>query len=95
MHQSTLLRKTTEEHPLTPLTLAPTHPTFVMGKLTARESEVAELLMKGISYVEIGKQLNIGRRTVKAHVARMLERFNIHGCAHPRVALAVLLSQKP
>ncbi len=40
--------------------------------LTAREQEVLELVLKGYSNKEIGRQLNISFRTVERHRSRIL-----------------------
>ena len=42
------------------------------GLLTPRELEVLALMRKGLSNVEIGRQLGITERTVKGHVTEML-----------------------
>lgn len=39
--------------------------------LTDREKEIAQMIMKGYSNVEIGKHLNISPFTVKSHIQRM------------------------
>jgi DNA-binding NarL/FixJ family response regulator len=47
-------------------------------RLAPREQQIAELLLQGCDNEEIGKQLNIARRTVKAHFNRLFLRFGIH-----------------
>lgn len=65
-----------------------------MGELTPREKEVGDLVMMGLTYKAIAEELKISRSMVNYHVQRMLERFKIHCCKHPRVALAAALSRK-
>ncbi len=43
-----------------------------LATLTAREQEVLELVLKGYSNKEIGRQLNISFRTVERHRSRIL-----------------------
>jgi len=57
--------------------------------LTARELEVARLVARGLTNVEIGKQLFISARTVSTHLANMYERLGIH----TRAALAAHVVQ--
>lgn len=45
--------------------------------LTNREKEVAILVLKKLSYLEISEQLNITIRTVKAHTKSIYEKFNV------------------
>ncbi|QKJ27294.1 LuxR C-terminal-related transcriptional regulator [Aliarcobacter cibarius] len=45
--------------------------------LTQKEKEVAFLVLKKISYLDISKQLNISIRTVKAHTKSIYEKFNV------------------
>lgn len=45
--------------------------------LTVREEEVLSLLLDGRSYKEIGNALDIVERTVKAHVAHLLAKFQV------------------
>jgi DNA-binding NarL/FixJ family response regulator len=59
-------------------------------ELTAREKQIAELLLQGCDNLEISKELSIAHRTVKAHVHKMFLRFQISGGVK-RVKLATLL----
>lgn len=43
--------------------------------LSAREREVAELLLLGLPYRDIGRQLFISAKTVEHHVARIRRRL--------------------
>ena len=65
---------------------------FVMEEksLRPREQQVVELLLQGCDNDEISKQLNMARRTVKAHFNRLFLRFGITGGVK-RVNLATLL----
>ncbi len=48
------------------------------GKLSEREREVAELVVGGLTYKQVGDRLFISAKTVEHHVARMRQRL---GCA--------------
>src|SRR5206468_3081733 len=48
-------------------------------ELRPREQQVVELLLQGCDNDEISKQLNMARRTVKAHFNRLFSRFGISG----------------
>ncbi|MDV6014648.1 helix-turn-helix transcriptional regulator [Haloechinothrix sp. LS1_15] len=56
------------------------------GALSAREREVAELVVAGMTYKQVGARLFISAKTVEHHVARMRQRL---GCT----SRAELLSQ--
>ena len=58
--------------------------------LSPREQQIAELLLQGCDNAEIAKQINMARRTVKAHFNRLFLRFGIHD-GIKRVKLATLL----
>src|ERR1700746_949728 len=62
-------------------------------ELRPREQQVVELLLQGCDNDEISKQLNMARRTVKAHFNRLFTRFGIHGGVK-RVKLATLLYRR-
>src|SRR5947208_11841829 len=61
--------------------------------LRPRERQVVELLLQGCDNDEISKQLNMARRTVKAHFNRLFTRFGINGGVK-RVKLATLLYRR-
>src|SRR6266566_3441863 len=61
--------------------------------LRPRERQVVELLLQGCDNDEISKQLNMARRTVKAHFNRLFLRFGING-GIKRVKLATLLYRR-
>ncbi|GIJ25186.1 helix-turn-helix transcriptional regulator [Micromonospora qiuiae] len=56
-------------------------------RLSDREREVAELMVTGLTYREIGDRLFISAKTVEHHVARMRSRLN---CANRPELLALL-----
>jgi DNA-binding CsgD family transcriptional regulator len=62
-------------------------------ELRPREQQVVELLLQGCDNDEISKQLNMARRTVKAHFNRLFSRFGIDGGVK-RVKLATLLYRR-
>jgi DNA-binding CsgD family transcriptional regulator len=45
------------------------------GALSDREREVAELVLSGLTYKQIGERLFISAKTVEHHVARMRQRL--------------------
>lgn len=62
-------------------------------RLGPREQQIAELLLQGCDNTEIARQLNMARRTVKAHFNRLFMRFGITG-GIKRVKLAILLYRR-
>src|SRR5438132_8514570 len=61
--------------------------------LGSREQQIVELLLQGCDNAEIARQLNMARRTVKAHFNRLFLRFGISG-GIKRVKLATLLYRR-
>lgn len=61
-----------------------------MIRLSAREREIAECLMRGMDNAEIGKELKMAYRTVKGHMNRLFMRAQIRS-GIKRVKLAVIL----
>jgi hypothetical protein len=57
------------------------------------EQRITELLLQGCDNAEIAKQLNMARRTVKAHFNRLFSRFGIDS-GIKRVKLATLLYRR-
>jgi len=49
-----------------------------LGILSAREREVFDLLVKGMTNEEIGSHLHISRRTVETHRGRILRKLRVH-----------------
>jgi DNA-binding NarL/FixJ family response regulator len=62
-------------------------------RLGPREQQIADLLLQGCDNSEIAKQLNMARRTVKAHFNRLFLRFGIRN-GIKRVKLATLLYRR-
>lgn len=50
----------------------------VRASLTAREREVAALIMDGLTSKQIGKLLAISHRTVEVHRARLMRKYQAH-----------------
>jgi len=66
-------------------TYAPAEPRLPEIRLTPREREVTELLIAGRANREIASTLGVETKTVKSHVGRLLQKFNVPN----RVALTV------
>ena len=49
-----------------------------IDKLSAREQEILQLLMKGFSYKMIAGELNITLETVRTHIKRIYEKLHVH-----------------
>src|SRR5437867_7283128 len=62
-------------------------------RLGPREQQITELLLQGCDNSEIAGQLQMARRTVKAHFNRLFMRFGITGGVK-RVKLATLLYRR-
>jgi IS30 family transposase len=62
-------------------------------RLGPREQQIAELLLQGCDNDAIAKQLNMARRTVKAHFNRLFMRFGITS-GIKRVKLATILYRR-
>src|SRR5215831_10626835 len=62
-------------------------------RLGPREQQIADLLLQGCDNTEIATQLNMARRTVKAHFNRLFVRFGIDN-GIKRVKLATLLYRR-
>ncbi len=74
--------RTGEDPPAAPAPappIAPPAPTAPSSMLSEREREVAELVVQGRTYKEIGETLFISAKTVEHHVARMRQRLGVTG----------------
>ncbi len=47
-------------------------------KLTPREIETGELLIKGLTYEDIGKKLFVSKETVKSHVKNIYQKSSVN-----------------
>ncbi|HPL99595.1 MAG TPA: response regulator transcription factor [Bacillota bacterium] len=54
-----------------------TEKTMQNEELTMRQLEVLELVAKGIIYKEVGEKLGLSERTVKYHMAKILEQLHL------------------
>jgi len=50
-------------------------------KLSAREQEILQLLMKGYSYKMIAPELKITLETVRTHIKRIYEKLHVHSAS--------------
>ena len=55
----------------------PPFPTATLGALTHRESEVLQLIARGMSNAEISDTLFIAEQTAKTHIGRILAKLNL------------------
>ncbi len=51
---------------------------FMVGRLSARETEVLTLAASGLTYKEIAMQLGISTRTARNHLAHIYGKLGIH-----------------
>lgn len=65
------------------------------ARLSEREREVAELLLLGMPYRDIGSQLFISAKTVEHHVARMRRRLGAESRSELLSMLRAMLSPQP
>ena len=63
------------------------------GRIGPREQQIVDLLLQGCDNAEIASQLNMARRTVKAHFNRLFLRYGITS-GIKRVKLATLLYRR-
>jgi DNA-binding NarL/FixJ family response regulator len=47
-------------------------------RLTARETELLQLLARGCTYIQIGDRLGVSVRTVESHVKNIYRKLNAH-----------------
>ena len=60
-----------------------------LAALTARESEVARLVVGGASNREIAQRMHLSVRTVEVHLGRVFQKLNVHS----RTQLSLLVHQ--
>jgi DNA-binding NarL/FixJ family response regulator len=79
------------------LEAADTGSVAAIPQLTARESQVLELILKALSNREIAFQLGIEERTVRAHLARLMRKAGVDNRVKLSMAARSLfmLPQKP
>jgi two-component system NarL family response regulator len=51
--------------------------TLTPGQLTPRQSEVLSLVAQGLSYKEVGLKLGLSPRTIKYHMAEIMQRLHL------------------
>ncbi|KAB2910482.1 MAG: alpha/beta fold hydrolase [Kofleriaceae bacterium] len=54
----------------------------VFASLSTRECEILNLLARGLTNLEIGRELFISEKTVRNHVTRIFEKLGVHSRAH-------------
>ncbi len=54
----------------------------VFGTLSTREREILNLLARGLTNLDIGRELFISEKTVRNHVTRIFEKLGVHSRAH-------------
>ncbi|MCX7832023.1 MAG: response regulator transcription factor [Actinobacteria bacterium] len=54
---------------------------ILQKKLTQRETEIARLIVKGLSNKEISRLLQISESTVKTHIKKIMEKLNVRNRA--------------
>lgn len=67
--------------------LASRHSNDPLGKLSAREIEIAECVAEGLSNKVIGARLNLSDNTVRNHLANIMQKLDFHN----RVQVATLM----
>jgi DNA-binding NarL/FixJ family response regulator len=68
-----------------------TRPSDVLGRLTDREQEIAELVAAGATNREIAARVFLSRKTVERHVSNILAKYGVRN----RAELAALLGDAP
>lgn len=54
----------------------------VFATLSIREREIVNLLARGLTNLEIGRELFISEKTVRNHVTKIFEKLGVHSRAH-------------
>jgi DNA-binding CsgD family transcriptional regulator len=65
------------------------------SRLSDREQEVADLVLAGLTYKQIGDRLFISAKTVEHHVARMRQRLNCANRAELLARLRSMATERP
>lgn len=48
------------------------------SRLTARETEVLQMLARGSTYIQVGDRLGMSVHTVESHVKNLYRKLNVH-----------------
>ncbi|HJP80077.1 MAG TPA: LuxR C-terminal-related transcriptional regulator [Pseudonocardiaceae bacterium] len=86
--------KTAATSPNTATSTAAAAEVIAAGKLSEREWEVADLVLAGLTYKQIGDRLFISAKTVEHHVARMRQRLGATSRSDLLAQLRVLASER-
>ena len=54
----------------------------MFSTLSAREREILNLLARGLTNLDIGRELFISEKTVRNHVTSIFEKLGVHSRAH-------------
>ena len=73
---------------------APDPPRPAPGTISDREREVAELVLDGLTYKQIGEQLFISAKTVEHHIARMRQRLGLGSRGELFARLRILVNSR-
>lgn len=68
----------------------PMHGPLISVDLTARELQVVDLLLAGLTNGQIAARLVVGRRTVEKHLESVYAKFGVHR----RTQLVILLMNR-
>jgi DNA-binding CsgD family transcriptional regulator len=63
---------------------------YIAQNLSARQRDVFELIVRGLSNKEIARGLNLAEGTVKIHVAALLRKLGVHRRGAVAVAAGVI-----
>ena len=55
----------------------PSHEATSNNALTSRQTEILQLFARGLSYQEVGDQLNVTAKTIKNHASAIYERLGV------------------
>jgi len=54
----------------------------VFATLSVREREILQLIARGLTNLDIGRELFISEKTVRNHVTKIFEKLGVHSRAH-------------